>query len=396
MDASQPLRPKGPLSRYVVPALLVTLTIPHTTALEVLPDSSCLATCTKNSASPSTDGSDITCYDPGYNDTAVGTSFQNCVSCELQGQTTDRASGQTDLGTALYNMRYAVDWCLYGFPQPNSQTASNPCIESCAKLSPSMETNILTPNVSTPYDYCQNTDFSANVGICAYCISLVPNQLYLSNFLNVLKSTCQTLPANNTPFAIPPSQIFTLSPPSTYSTSASTTSSSSSSLPLSTKLAIGITIPIVIILLLAFGLYWYSRLRNSRPSRFQESYLHSRFGDPTISSPSHQRNRGSSYPNPNYGRPQAAPPSPLPLLPRSLGTVDKGKQPEMAPSPSFDPPPREEATGQERKTSWGKRIRDLTPPAAKPKPKPKIVIDTVSVPRRNGGWTDPSPQSLFG
>lgn len=79
-------------------------------------------------------------------------------------------------------MRYAADWCIYGFPTSSDQVLSNPCIQTCDMLATTLETNILTPNTSSPYDYCQGgPTFLTNLSSCAFCQSLVPNRIYVSN-----------------------------------------------------------------------------------------------------------------------------------------------------------------------------------------------------------------------
>lgn len=80
------------------------------------------------------------------------------------------------------NMRYALDWCIFGFPTSNDQVLSNPCIETCELVATTLETNILTPNASSPYDYCRGgPTFLTNLTSCAFCQSLVPNRIYVSN-----------------------------------------------------------------------------------------------------------------------------------------------------------------------------------------------------------------------
>ena len=79
------------------------------------------------------------------------------------------------------NMRYALDWCLFGFPQGDKETASNQCIPACGRISNALEINLLNVTASSTYDFCQDPDFLPNVGSCASCYKTVPNQLYLSN-----------------------------------------------------------------------------------------------------------------------------------------------------------------------------------------------------------------------
>ena len=87
-------------------------------------------------------------------------------------------------------MRYAVDTCVFKFPESNNQTVSATC-QDCTKLSTSLETNIQAPRNSTAYDYCQDPEFVPNIDGCAACYSVHPDQVYLSNCK--VFSTCGAL-----------------------------------------------------------------------------------------------------------------------------------------------------------------------------------------------------------
>ena len=78
-------------------------------------------------------------------------------------------------------MRYALDWCLYGFPKRGAKVASDQCSTACGRISKALEINLLNVTASSTYDYCQDPDFLPNVGSCASCYMDVPNQLYMSN-----------------------------------------------------------------------------------------------------------------------------------------------------------------------------------------------------------------------
>lgn len=78
-------------------------------------------------------------------------------------------------------MRYAVDWCLFDFLKHENQSAANQCTSSCTKISNALEINILAPNATTTYDYCEDLAFLPNVEGCAACYQVIPDQLYLSN-----------------------------------------------------------------------------------------------------------------------------------------------------------------------------------------------------------------------
>lgn len=189
--------------------------LPLTTALHVVPGTNCTAVCSPTVDATNTTSGDITCYDEDYNGTDVGRTFRDCVSCEMKSPSIDQTSVQTDLGWALCrllqpyktakcgsltlhprldNMRYAVDTCMYDYPQSINQTMSKPCQHSCANISKALETNNLQADGSTPYDYCQDPSFESNVGSCASCYSVVPNQVYISNCKSRNPTSHKTLP----------------------------------------------------------------------------------------------------------------------------------------------------------------------------------------------------------
>lgn len=88
-------------SRHAVPFLLLSLIVSQTTALFVVPGSSCTLECTGDHTGRETEPSDVSCFDTLYNSTATGTGFQECVSCELQSKAFEQSTGQTDIGWAL-------------------------------------------------------------------------------------------------------------------------------------------------------------------------------------------------------------------------------------------------------------------------------------------------------
>lgn len=186
--------------------LLVLLALPHVLTLQVVQGSNCTNSCLSTVTGYTTAGSDIACHDSDYNSTVSGDRFQKCISCEIQSEIFNRRTGQTNLGWALCkqnhhshtnlepaltswmipdNMRYALSWCLFEFPQPKNQTVSNTCTTTCAPISNALETNILTPNATTTYDYCRDPNFLPNVGACASCYKIIPNQLYMSNCMAI-------------------------------------------------------------------------------------------------------------------------------------------------------------------------------------------------------------------
>jgi hypothetical protein len=171
------------------------LAFPACHSLRTAPGSVCSSLCTDSTASTSTtSSSEIVCQDSDYNSTSQGTSFQSCISCQLAHNHVDQATGESDLAWAIYNIRFAFDTCVYGFPDSDA-SASNPCVVSCTPIQKQLEVDVKEPTPSVPFDYCTAGTFMAGVGQCTYCYSLLANQKYLASFLNVLQLGCEEQPA---------------------------------------------------------------------------------------------------------------------------------------------------------------------------------------------------------
>lgn len=89
-------------------------------AVLVSPGSPCAASC--GNVHEVTSPDEIVC---AQNDYAVDETFQQCVQCEMLSDHT--SEGQTDTQWALYNLRYAMSYCLFGVPE-NDDVLSTPCI----------------------------------------------------------------------------------------------------------------------------------------------------------------------------------------------------------------------------------------------------------------------------
>ncbi|KAL9067393.1 MAG: hypothetical protein Q9161_006902 [Pseudevernia consocians] len=159
-------------------------------------------------------------------------------------------------------MRYALDWCLLDFPKGDNETASDQCTTACGRISNALELNILNATASSTYDYCQDPEFVPNVGSCASCYKEVPNQLYLSNFLNTLEYACQNQPSPVLPFPVKPSDIFTYQPPSNFS-NLGATSTSPHGISHDARVAIAISVPVGVFLIFSLLLVYFYVHRNA-------------------------------------------------------------------------------------------------------------------------------------
>lgn len=87
---------------FLLPSLLLSLVLlSPVLSLHVVVGSSCTAVCTAYYVHPNTTVDQVICLDSDYNNTSVGQRFKDCISCELESQTFDHGTSQTDLGWAL-------------------------------------------------------------------------------------------------------------------------------------------------------------------------------------------------------------------------------------------------------------------------------------------------------
>lgn len=88
------------LSSTLFLSLFLNLILP-VLSLHVVLGSNCTAVCTDDFFNSTTTVTEVTCHDDDYSTTALGQRFEDCISCELQSQTFDHGTNQTDLGWAL-------------------------------------------------------------------------------------------------------------------------------------------------------------------------------------------------------------------------------------------------------------------------------------------------------
>ncbi|KAF4585759.1 centromere/microtubule binding protein cbf5-like protein [Ophiocordyceps camponoti-floridani] len=174
--------------------LLLTLAslLQPASAILATPGSPCSTGCGNVLGSTSAD--DVVCDTGAYAD-AVGQLFQGCVECEMG---SGFGGDGTDVGAMLYNLRFALSYCLFGYPA-NEQLASSPCITSKA-CGPFRDATIYG-NLSSKrrgYEYCRLWPSSSTGGdvdyrACAECLQ-VAQKPYLANFVTVLEAGCEQKP----------------------------------------------------------------------------------------------------------------------------------------------------------------------------------------------------------
>ncbi|KAH6987505.1 hypothetical protein BKA56DRAFT_669150 [Ilyonectria sp. MPI-CAGE-AT-0026] len=166
------------------------LAIPLAEAILVAPNSPCSTDCGNVLSSTSAD--DIVCSQNSYS-SGAGQVFDGCVSCEIASDYSN--NGETDQQWALYNLRYATSYCLFGNPN-NTDVITTPCITSkaCGNFKNAIEFKNLSSNVDS-YDYCTLwpvTD-TADFNGCVQCLQ-AGSQEYLANFVTALQAGCEQQP----------------------------------------------------------------------------------------------------------------------------------------------------------------------------------------------------------
>ncbi|KAH6892079.1 hypothetical protein B0T10DRAFT_284344 [Thelonectria olida] len=251
---------------------LLILLLPHgATSLHVSPNSPCTSFCldSADSNSTTTTGDDIVCLDDSFNSKAQGQKFQRCLACLAD---SDYVSGdENDQDWYLYNLRYAFDYCIFGYPNA-SHIASDPCVtsEACGRLQDALKVSLTTPNDRTQYDYCEADDkamLTDAYSTCYSCVRADGTHAYLSNFLVALEAGCQQQPSPGTPVSLNDT-VFTAAAiqPS------NPTSAPSSSTALASASIAGIVIGILVALLILVGCVFiqYRKRRNRARARVRE------------------------------------------------------------------------------------------------------------------------------
>ncbi|KFX87823.1 hypothetical protein V490_07995, partial [Pseudogymnoascus sp. VKM F-3557] len=173
--------------RLIIPSTVIVAAgfVGQSDAIRSVPSSPCASLCGDVT---STTGSDILCKEADLH-TAKGQTFSKCISCQMTSKAIDPSTGDTDLKWVLYNLRYAMSSCMWGFPG-NSSVENTPCLTSraCEPFEGNLQYQGLSPNIST-YDYCSNMPPSDAVQRCNSCIRQ-GDQTYLSNYFTTILAGC--------------------------------------------------------------------------------------------------------------------------------------------------------------------------------------------------------------
>ncbi|ROT39207.1 hypothetical protein SODALDRAFT_332630 [Sodiomyces alkalinus F11] len=177
-------------------ALILGLILGQGAAILVANGSPCQGLC--GNVLDSTTPDDIVCKEEDYASSAEGVVFQQCTTCQLRsGYTTGI---EHDTQWLLYNLRYAVSYCVFGYPE-NDFALSGPCLTStaCEPLQHAIMHNNLASN-STAYGYCGAWIYD-QLPRCLECLR-VDDHHFISNFLTVLQAGCEQRPPNGTPVSV--------------------------------------------------------------------------------------------------------------------------------------------------------------------------------------------------
>ncbi|KAK6610791.1 LPXTG-domain-containing protein [Botrytis cinerea] len=249
-------------------------------ALMVTPDSPCMSLCSDGQGSDSIDGSEIVCQNENFITTTAGQKFKSCLSC-LQ-LSTAAGNGQNDQHCFMYNIRYTLASCLYGFANA-TDTIATPCSTSkaCGPFQLSIEDgNFITKN-ETAYGYCSanyNSILSGGTSACKSCLQAGNTESYLSNSSrrNYHRSQCLRL------FSIYHNRNI---PWKSYNTTVSSTAASKKGLSKNTiiGISVGLGIPLLIALFIIYNL-WRKSVDLKR-GRDRNTSLDERYGALNITAP---------------------------------------------------------------------------------------------------------------
>ncbi|KAL1878043.1 hypothetical protein VTK73DRAFT_8178 [Phialemonium thermophilum] len=189
---------------YVVTILSIFLSFSIVLGLQVTPNSPCASACLDSDSldksdpnSSNTKNSDIACLDVSSGSTKSGFKWKNCMSC-LQNSTFSQGT-ENDQLWFLYNSRYALSYCVFGFPNA-TDVSQSPCVTSaaCGPLRDALQDGIPDPRGSSQYGYC-SVDEGVMTGEgysqCLACISATGETQFISNYLVALEAGCQQRPS---------------------------------------------------------------------------------------------------------------------------------------------------------------------------------------------------------
>ncbi|SPN97652.1 uncharacterized protein DNG_01165 [Cephalotrichum gorgonifer] len=192
---------------YLALLILIPSLFHSALGIQVTPGSPCAAICMDEEDgdpfspdSSTTNATDIVCQDSLYKNSAEGIKFKSCLECL---QKSDKTNGtESDINWLLYNLRYSLGTCLYGF-EDEAKTISSPCVISwaCEPLQDAILAGNLEPDTSDAFGYCaagNGSLFGNTLKACVDCLKASDDESYLGNFMVALQVGCAQEPEPGT------------------------------------------------------------------------------------------------------------------------------------------------------------------------------------------------------
>ncbi|KAG5986160.1 hypothetical protein E4U43_005632 [Claviceps pusilla] len=173
--------------------ILLAALLPATTAILCPAGSQCAANCGNVLAATSPD--DLVCDERAFKIDPTGQLFAGCVEC--QRSSTYHSGNDSDIQTMLYNVRYALSYCVWGdAPAQNPRVVDSPCITS--KACGPFKDAVQFQNLSTKYDafqYCDAwpTADAPDFAGCTDCLQ-AEGRFSMANFVIALQAGCLQKP----------------------------------------------------------------------------------------------------------------------------------------------------------------------------------------------------------
>ncbi|KAJ6125165.1 hypothetical protein N7471_012482 [Penicillium samsonianum] len=271
---------------FALAVILLNSPAPVVFGLKTTPGSPCTDVC---GTTANTTSSEIACLDHSYNETSVGKSFKNCISCQLDSEFNDANTGESDVNWALYNLRYAFSTCVFGSPDSISNVSS-PCPVACDGVRLAVETHIENPDTSNLNSWCETPSFADNVvNTCEFCYNLTTTQVYMANFLESIRYNCHFKTVTGKAFDIAPTRIFSQSLlPS--SLSLTTPGANSSNLNLGVVIAVPIIAFLILVTSLTICCFFFIRHRRKKARRSRKSpHMYNHWNDASPTSAQQQQ-----------------------------------------------------------------------------------------------------------
>ncbi|KAB8299918.1 hypothetical protein EYC80_000161 [Monilinia laxa] len=233
-----------------------------TSALKALSNSPCAPKC-GNVLGGTLGVDDIVCQDTGYT-SLTGTTYSGCVGCQLTSTFVDPSTNETDLQWGLYNLRYAISWCLFGFPN-NTQAEDTPCITSlsCGPMKDTFEYGNLTTGDQTEYGYCSNIATN-QILQCQNCLKISTATYYLNNFYTLLYGACDQQPAPGSTLSFQGSPFSTTQLNMTSPTPTAVAGKAYSGLSLNARIGVAVGIIVLALFITGFCIIFNGRRRRRR------------------------------------------------------------------------------------------------------------------------------------